>query len=277
MEKKKRNVIIAAIVAACLIVGGGAGWWFGYEAPHRDAEVAWQSAVDKVNAENAKLDKALDKADRLVKSKAGTLDPQTKKDARQVVKDAKKERRAVGEKPKGTDELKMRAKELAEPLDYSAAIKRLEDAVTSVDNGIRQLKQVTDPSQDFIVSRLRTVPGVTGIESVTEGHDPNGFLNRQGGYTASIYFSYEGIDLAQFDGDNLVDKGTESGGNIEVYRTKDDAAKREAYHAAFDGTVLSSGSHTRVGTIVIRVSDQLPAAQQQAVQQQIVDAFTRLE
>ena len=124
-----------------------------------------------------------------------------------------------------------------------------------------------------IIKCLQKVPCIIEIEAVTEDNDPIGQLNKPGGYTALVYFSYALVDQQEVYGDDLIDKGTDAGGCIEVYTTEKDANKRNEYLAAFDGGVLSSGSHKVVGTCVIRTSDELTISQQQLLESNIIFAL----
>mgnify|MGYP000208233386 FL=1 len=209
MSKKKIS-IIGAVVVALAIIGGACGWWFGYEAPHREALASYENAVSMVNSKNKKLDDSLAKLTELIDSKDETLDPQTKKDASEVAKSAKRERRAVGKQPKKTDELNQKASELSKPLDYTATIAKIDEAATNVENGIKQLKQVTEPSQDFVMARLKEVPGILNMAPVTEDNDPNGNLNKAGGYTSTVYFESQNVDQSTVYGNDLIDKGTDA-------------------------------------------------------------------
>lgn len=276
MSKKKISIIVA-IVVVLAIIGGACWWWFGYEVPHREALSSYENAVSMVNSKNKKLDDSLAKLTKLIDSKNETLNPQTKKDASEVAKSAKKERRAVGEQPKKTAELNRKASELSKPLDYTATIAKINKATTGVENGIKQLKQVTNPSQDFVMARLKEVPGILNMEPVTEDNDPNGNLNKAGGYTSTVYFESQNVDQSDVYGNDLIGKGVDAGGAIETYKTNKDAAKRDSYLGVFDGGVLSSGSHKVVGTVLIRTSDKLTATQQNELTQAIIDALTRLE
>ena len=134
-------------------------------------------------------------------------------------------------------------------------------------------KLVDQPSESYIIECLQKVPCIIEIEAVTEDNDPIGQLNKPGGYTALVYFSYELVDQDEVYGDDLIDKGTDAGGCIEVYTTEKDANKRNEYLAAFDGGVLTSGSHTVVGTIVVRTSDELTATQQKLLESNIIAAL----
>lgn len=134
-------------------------------------------------------------------------------------------------------------------------------------------KLVDQPSEAYIIECLQKVPCIIEIEAVTEDNDPIGQLNKSGGYTALVYFSYELVDQEEVYGDDLIDKGTDAGGCIEVYTTEKNANKRNEYLAAFDGGVLTSGSHTVVGTIVVRTSDELTATQQKLLESNIIAAL----
>ena len=274
MSKKKIS-IIGAVVVALAIIGGACGWWFGYEAPHREALASYENAVSMVNSKNKKLDDSLAKLTELIDSKDETLDPQTKKDASEVAKSAKRERRAVGKQPKKTDELNQKASELSKPLDYTATIAKIDEAATNVENGIKQLKQVTEPSQDFVMARLKEVPGILNMAPVTEDNDPNGNLNKAGGYTSTVYFESQNVDQSTVYGNDLIDKGTDAGGAIETYKTNEDVTKRDTYLGALDGGILSSGSHKVIGTVLIRTSNELTATQQNELTQAIINALTR--
>ena len=276
MSKKKIS-IIGAVVVALAIIGGACGWWFGYEAPHREALASYENAVSMVNSKNKKLDDSLAKLTELIDSKDETLDPQTKKDASEVAKSAKRERRAVGKQPKKTDELNQKASELSKPLDYTATIAKIDEAATNVENGIKQLKQVTEPSQDFVMARLKEVPGILNMAPVTEDNDPNGNLNKAGGYTSTVYFESQNVDQSTVYGNDLIDKGTDAGGAIETYKTNEDVTKRDTYLGALDGGILSSGSQKVIGTVLIRTSNELTATQQNELTQAIINALTRLE
>lgn len=276
MSKKKIS-IIGAVVVALAIIGGACGWWLGYEAPHREALASYENAVSMVNSKNKKLDDSLAKLTELIDSKDETLDPQTKKDASEVAKSAKRERRAVGKQPKKTDELNQKASELSKPLDYTATIAKIDEAATNVENGIKQLKQVTEPSQDFVMARLKEVPGILNMAPVTEDNDPNGNLNKAGGYTSTVYFESQNVDQSTVYGNDLIDKGTDAGGAIETYKTNEDVTKRDTYLGALDGDILSSGSHKVIGTVLIRTSNELTATQQNELTQAIINALTRLE
>lgn len=134
-------------------------------------------------------------------------------------------------------------------------------------------KILNNPTQKYVIQCLEKVPGILEIEAVTEDTDPMNNLNKPGWYTAHIYFSYQLVNQEDVYGENLIDKGTEAGGSIEVYKTKSDATERNEYLSAFDGGVLSPGSHTVVGTCVVRTSNELTATQQKLLENNIIYAL----
>ena len=130
--------------------------------------------------------------------------------------------------------------------------------------------------ESFIIERLKLVPEVASIGAATEDHDPNNQLNKQGGYTAQVYFSSTLVtpNAGNRTPDQVIDDGTEGGGSIEVYKTSGDAERRNTYLSGFDGTVFASGSHTVMDTCVIRISSRLTASEQAALESSIIEALT---
>ena len=145
------------------------------------------------------------------------------------------------------------------------------------DISIKQMEKFNNPSEDYIKKRIASVETVTNFAAVTEDNDPNGKLNKAGGYTSTVYFESSLVNQSEFDTNDVIEKGTECGGSIEVYSTEEDAKKRDTYLASFDGSILSNGKHTVVGTVVIRVSDEMGASKQEELTQKIKDAIAKLD
>ena len=142
---------------------------------------------------------------------------------------------------------------------------------------VKSYKQFVAPTEAFVIERLERVEEIIEIAAVTEDNDPNGKLNKAGGYTATVYFESANVNQKKVYGTDLIAKGTDAGGAIEVYRSEEDAIKRDAYLAVFDGTIIASGSHKVVGTVVIRTSNELTATQQSELEAQIIRAFSVVE
>ena len=124
---------------------------------------------------------------------------------------------------------------------------------------------------------FKNVKDIDKIEAVTEEKDPNGNLNKPGGYTTQVYFSSPLVkdEYGLFTGD-VIEDGTDCGGSVEVYKTVSEAKKRNDYLSAFDGGILSGGAHTVYGSIIIRTSGELTASQQKALEDAILNALTEL-
>lgn len=138
---------------------------------------------------------------------------------------------------------------------------------------VRQIKQ---PSERWITERLRTIEGITDTAAVTKERDPNGMLGKDGGYTACVYFAFEGVPQEMIPGEDIIAKGTDGGGAIEVYRTAADARTRCEYLLQFDNTLLYTGSCAVVGTMVIRTSYALTDEEQLILTDRITRALTEL-
>ena len=130
------------------------------------------------------------------------------------------------------------------------------------------------PSESYVIECLKRVENIVDVSAVTEDNDPNGNLNKAGGYTAQVYFSSNLINQDDVYGTSLIEKGTDAGGSIEVYSAVEDAEKRNKYLTSFDGGIFASGSHTVIGTVIVRTSDELTASQQKAMEQDIIAALT---
>lgn len=152
--------------------------------------------------------------------------------------------------------------------------KTIQGMTTEVKSAVNLLKQITDPTGDWIIERLNTVEKITGTQAVTEELDPDDLLGKEGGFSACVYFTVADINPNEVVGDSIVAKGTDAGGAAEVYHTVQDAEARCEYLAGFDGTVLYSGSYAIVGTTVIRTSYKLTNEQQMELTNAITMALT---
>ena len=262
----KKKIIVALV--ALLVIGGGSAYYFLSYAPHQEAVTNFNKAVKTVKAKNKTLKSEIAKAEKLVKSNQKPLDVKTSKFRMQ---------RALEKPKRKTEAIKKQTKSLNQPIDYSKATQSLADSSLAYTNSVKQLAQITNPRQSFVEERLKEIDTVTGIQSVTESNDPNGNLNKQGGYTASIYFTDNQVTEA-VEGADIVDKGTDAGGNIEVYKTSDEAKSRNTYLSAFDGQgILNPGSHYVYGTVVIRTSKHLTASQQTALTEKIYNKLIEIK
>ena len=133
-------------------------------------------------------------------------------------------------------------------------------------------KNLINPSEQFVIEKLSGLDVITEIAAATEDHDPNGNLHKQGGYTSAVYFTTTYLDPSTVNGNSIIDKGTNGGGQIEVYETVDNAINRDNYLSSFGGAI-NPGSHIVLGSMVIRTSKYLPASQQKELERIIVAQF----
>ena len=275
---KKKKTLLGLIAAIAIIVIGICVQYFQVKKPHDLAETKFNAAVKEVEAKNTELTSAMNDAQKILDKKEAVYDNTTKEAFITALSDAKAAQRKIPDLPKKTADINAETKKLSEPLDYSSVINAISEKQTAYQNSVLQMKQITNPNEDFVIQRLKGIPNISGYQAVTEDHDPNGNLNKQGGYTSTVYFSTPLIDQSSVYGNDIVDKGTECGGAIEVYASEEDAEKRDSYLASFDGAgMLNSGSHKVLGTIVIRTSTKLTATQQNKFTNNITNKLLELQ
>ena len=153
-----------------------------------------------------------------------------------------------------------------------------------------------NPKSSEIEEIIKKLDGAYSTCRVTEDNDPNGNLNKQGGYTGAIYFRLKQVDEAvkneaikdygkdfvnngnwenpYDDYKDTCNAGTSAGGQIEIYKNKSDANKRNKYLETLDG-FLSGGYHIVEDTLVIRISDDLTATEQKEIAQQIINLLNK--
>lgn len=280
--KKRPSGKIIAIVAVILIavVAVGAYWYVNYQIPHDEAVSTFNTAAAGLNDRNAELDAAIEGLQDLMGSGEDPLDEGALDTASAAIGEAQSAKQEVPTMPSETEEINSLATEVDGMGDYTSQLEAISTAQTNLQNSIDQLKQVTNPSEQFVIERLTGLPNITGVEAATEQNDPNGNLHKDGGYTSAVFFSSDLVDQSQVYVDEshtgTPSAGTDGGGCVEVYATAEDAEERNTYLSAFDGSILRPGSHAVLGTCVIRTSDLLQASQQDAIEQSIIDSLTRL-
>lgn len=280
--KKKTKLIIVAVVVVIAVIAGSLGAYFGYFKPHKEAVEAYNVVVSDIQEKTDQLDGEIKKLQELVDNEDKPLDETTIDAAKEALKNAGASKIVIGEMPKATKDILSRTKELSTPVDYSDELTALSTAYTNLENSKKQYKQVVNPSEEFVMQRILTVDDVANARAVTEDQDPNGNLHKAGGYTSTIYFESKTVNQSDVYvsgkyADVLIDKGTDAGGAIEVYENVEDAEKRRDYLATYDGTIYANGTHTVIGTVLVRTSNELTATQQKELEQKVIDALTRLE
>lgn len=270
----KKSAIISLIVLLCF----GIGYYVLAISPHQRAVKSFNEVTAKIQKENSSLEETIKVSKELLSSKDKPLDENLTVELKNEVSTAEKKKQLIPKIKKKTSEINKQVKSLKKPINYSTEIKNLNDKNQKYSTSVKQLKQITNPSNTFVESRLKEIDTISDVQSATEDNDPNQGLNKQGSYTAAVYFSDNEV-TNPVAGADLVAKGTDAGGCVEVYKTVEDAKKRNDYLSAFDGlpTVINPGSHYVYGTVVIRVAASLTASQQNALTQKIYEKLIEIK
>lgn len=233
--------------------------------------------VAKTMAEekNAELDNAISAAEALILEREPALDETLIPVLETAVSEAKAAKQSIPEMPETENEI-ISVNDALNGIDYSDVLSNLSEKQSALERSIKQYALVDAPTEAYIIECLKKVPNVIDISAVTEDNDPNGHLNKAGGYTAQVYFSSDLINQDDINGSTVIEKGTDCGGSIEVYATVEDANSRNDYLASFDGGIFASGSHIVVGTVLVRTSDELTASQQKEMEANIIAVLTEI-
>lgn len=232
----------------------------------------------RVQAAEEGLDAALESAETLLAGDETPLDAELPAQLQAAIDAGRAAKVELPQSPVTLGEVEA-ATEALSAIDYTAAVQALADATKAWEDSVAAYARINAPEEAFVVDRLSRVPEIVRIAAATEENDPNNGLGKEGGYTAQVYFASSLVSeaYAYLSEDDLINAGTECGGSIEVYATPEAAQQRDDYLAAFDGTILASGSHTVAGTLVVRVSGALSASEQQAFTQELIQALTTAE
>ncbi len=241
------------------------------------AEEAFDKASDAASTQFTELQDAISSAELLAATGEPLLDQSLMDSLNNAISDAKTIELTIPEMPKSTEEIQAATNEL-KAFDCYDKISAIQSSMDSVKKNIDQYKLVDNPTEAYVIEKLGNIDGISDIEAVTEENDPNGNLHKDGGYTASVYFASDAVDTSKLSNANgsSIEKGTDGGGCVEVYATADEAKKRDAYLAGFDGSVLASGSHAVVGTVVVRTSNNMTASSQDDLEARIIAELVAL-
>jgi hypothetical protein len=130
---------------------------------------------------------------------------------------------------------------------------------------------IDNPPAEAVGTAIQQIDTITEIGIVTEDNDPNHQLGKRGGYTGCLFFTDS--NAPKIDGTDIIERGTDGGGCIEIYANANDAKKRDKYLGSFDGSIFASGSHTVVGTLVVRTSSKMKISQQKKLESQLIDVL----
>ncbi len=159
--------------------------------------------------------------------------------------------------------------------DYTEEKANLEEKLVAAEYSVASLQQVTDPKEEFVLSRIHEIDTVVFTAPATSEQDPFGKLNKVNGYLVCVFFQDGRVkEYATVSSESeLLSIGKEAGGCVEVYRTKEQAEKREADLKQSAG----QEEYRMLGTCIIRPSTYLSAEQQKDLEDTIKDVFLRVD
>lgn len=320
MTKKNKVIIISGAIAVVAIIAT-LFYFLALKPTYDEAIVNYDTALTNYNkvvseyetkkgqieAENEKLNVAIDELQSVVSSGEKPYNPDTipasnsainegkialveipvweykglKKPSDYNVLQAFGLKGDVDEVENFTSELTDIVKTMQIP-DYSTVLKTVNDAKATLEHSIKQLKQVTCPSESFVLQRvtnIRDEAGMKDVISLTEDNDPENYIGKAGWYTTKVIFHHRDVEHYGLDSGllTLSEVGNPAGGCVEVYRTEDDAQRRADELKGQEGTSRSPGARMVCGTVVIRVSDDLKTSYQQKLLEMISAELLRVE
>ena len=166
--------------------------------------------------------------------------------------------------------------------DHTEVIEVVNKGKAALEFSIKQMKQVTCPSESFVLERITNIrdqAGMTDVIALTEDNDPENYIGKAGWYTAKIIFRHKDVEHYGLESGllTLSEVGNPAGGCVEVYRTEEDAQRRADELKSQEGTARSPGARVICGTMVIRVSDDLKTSYQQELLTLITNEMLRIE
>ena len=277
-SNKKKNIIVSVILII-VILGLILGYFLVLK-PYLEAKKEYDSAVSVVIEKNSILDKSIKDLQDLINSGEIPLDSTLIDKGNESIKEAQQLKFVIGKMPLKVEDIRNRTEEIKKPLDYTDIINKLNIDKENFENSIKSYKQFDNPTEEFLINRLSSIDEIYDIEAVTEEHDPNGNLHKEGGYIVCIYFKDKNLKISNYSyvgSNSSIDIGTVGGGCIEIYKTKEQTSKRADYLSIHDGSILANGTHKAINTTLIRTSNDLTATQQKVLEDKIVKAFAELK
>lgn len=277
VNKKVLIGIISSVCAILLIVVFTLLGLTYFNETWKDATHNFEVVSNKLERMNNELDSLIQKSENIVETEDIALNEETRAILKGAISDAKQARKEVSRKPLLAKDIEI-ATNMMEQVDYTDIVKSLEEKYNDFDKSIKQYKLVDNPTEEYLLSRLKTVKGIFNITAYTEETDTNKYLNKAKWYYSKIVFQHEDVQHSAIEyGHPIEEVGNSAGGCVEAFKTVEDAERRNQELQSQEGTVRSPGSHKVIGTVLVRTSDDLTTAKQKELEQAIIDALTYIE
>lgn len=278
-KQKKIGLLFLSLAIILVSLVSSITYYYVVHIPHEKAVDRFKIQKNKVIDQTKDLKKTISEAEKLI-SQSKDKKPfktETLSDLKESVERYSPIVNDIPSTPKKTNDIKKETLKLKKWPNSEKQNSDLKGKITSYSNSLKQTDQITNPTKEFVINKLNQVDSITETQAATEDNDTNGNLNKPGGYTNAIVFS-SSLVTEVVEGSDLIDKGTSAGGTIEVYANENDAKKRNNYLSSFDSSgFLNPGSHTVLGTLVIRTASSLTATQQKQLEQNITTRFLDVE
>lgn len=179
---KKKVIIISIIVVIILALLA-----IFIVKPWLEASNEYKTITSKIKKENKKLEDSIGNLDKYINSSKKTYDENIPSEAKKVKKTAQQKMIIIEKKPFLISEIKKVNKKMDKNPDLSKEINSVNEMAKKYDISIKQMEKFNNPSEDYIKKRIASVETVTNFAAVTEDNDPNGNLNKAGGYTSTVF------------------------------------------------------------------------------------------
>ncbi len=274
--KLSKNRVIFLVVSLIIIIAIILGLTV-FNSNWKDASHDFKVVSNKLERMNNELDSLIAKSEKIVKTKDKALEEEKRAILKGTISDAKEKREDVLRKPLLTKNIENATSKMEE-IDYTEIVKLLEEKYNDFDKSIKQYKLVDNPTEKYLLSRLKNVKGIFNITAYTEETDVDKRLNKSKWYYSKIAFQHKDVKNSAIEyGFSIEEIGNPAGGCVEAFKTVEDAQRRNNELKSLEGTVRRPGSHKVIGTILIRTSDDLSATKQKELETAIIEALTYIE
>lgn len=273
----KFTVVFAVVMSVAFVFSA-------CDAARHDAAVAeFEAAAVQADMHNEELRSAIDSAQAVLDLEKDAYGDDAKNNLQAAIAQAQAALITIPDMPSSTEEIRAVAESM-KSVDFSHHVSTLEVKRLSFENAIKQLEQITAPAEDFIIERLKLVSTIIDTAAATADADPDGMLGQDGGYRSAVFFSDSRVDQEALSRqgrytNEILDKGTDAGGTVEVFDSVEAATERSRQldEIALGQTAQAgTGKHHVLQTIVIRTSALLTEAQHNDLVDSIKTAFLEI-
>lgn len=149
--------------------------------------------------------------------------------------------------------------------------------IDNLNNAILVSEQLYKPECEWVQKKIESVEQVNDSGVVATQEDIVKYMGQDSGCIGIVYFGLDSIDANTVNGDNIISKGTDAGGSVEIFDSLEAARNRCEYLGQFDNTYLYSGSYALVGTMVIRISYKLDSERQLEITSKLCEQISRID